>query len=216
MAMMLLSLGVSVLCYAISLDFFLAVGLVILLFVHEIGHVIAARVVGLRTSPPIFIPFLGALVRLKHQPYNAKMAANIAIGGPALGTVSALLCLALYFWTMQHKFLILAYVASMMNLFNLIPSEPMDGGQIVLAISPYLWWGGTVILAIVQWYTRNIIIFVILLFSLWRLVQLQFMGTNSYYYQLSIKQRILVLTWYLGLVVVLSLNLLHIHLLLRL
>ena len=200
---MFLSLVVSLLAYAIPFGIWYAVGLVGLLFAHEFGHVVAARTVGIRATWPIFIPFLGAVVRLRRAPVNAKMAANIAIGGPAMGTMSALLCIVCYLWTDSMLLLVLAYTACVFNLFNLIPCDPLDGSVIGESISAHLWIIGSAIIGCVFFYTYNILILLIFICSLHRLWGGR-NDQNTSYYQLSVRQRIKVLCWYLGLVIVLS------------
>ncbi|WP_199884017.1 site-2 protease family protein [Anaerosinus massiliensis] len=207
---MFISIFISVLCYALPFDVYFAIGFVLLLFAHEFGHIIAAKVVGLRTSPPIFIPFLGAMVHLKRQPVNAKMTANIAIGGPAMGALSALVCIACYFWTDQKLWLTLAYIACILNLFNLIPSEPLDGGKIVVAISPHFWWLGTMMIGLLFFYTYNMLIFIIFLFSLSRVWKINRTNYTETYYQISRKKRWMVFSWYIGLIAVLGIATLYI------
>lgn len=206
---MFLSMVVSVLIYAMPFGIWYAAGFVALLLAHEGGHVLASRVAGIGAGPPLFIPFLGAVVRLKRQPANAKVAANIALGGPALGALSALACLAVYFWTGHLLLLALAYTAALLNLFNLIPCEPLDGGQIAAAISPYAWWGGSVLIGGLFFYTYNALIFVIFLFSLTRLWQVR-AKRQALYYQLSARQRIAVFWQYMALIAVLGLTTLYI------
>lgn len=207
---MFISMLVSILCYALPFDLHFAIGFVLLLFAHEVGHVLASRVVGMHASPPIFIPFLGAVIHLKKQPVNAKMTANIAIGGPAMGALSALICIACYFWTDQRLFLILAYIACILNLFNLIPCEPLDGGKIVVAISPYLCWIGTMIIGGLFFYTYNVLIFIIFVFSLVRLWHLNRIDYTERYYQISTKVRWIVFSWYIGLIAVLGIAVVYI------
>lgn len=201
---MSLSMILSLAVYAVTFGFQFALGFVILLFVHEAGHMLAARVVGVSFSGPLFVPFIGAVINLGKAPVNAKMEANIAIGGPALGTVSALVCLALYFWTDQLVMLILSYTACLLNLFNLIPCNPLDGGRIAGAISPRLWWIGAVALGILSLITHNILILIIFLFSLYRLWREEEEVSQASYFQLTWKQRLNVAWWYFGLVGLLS------------
>ena len=197
---MFLSMAISILLYAVPFGIWYAVGLCVLLLVHEIGHVIAAKVVGIRVSLPIFIPFLGAMIRLNRVPINAKMAANIAIGGPALGSLSALLCIVFYLWTDSNLMLVFAYMGCILNLFNLIPCEPLDGGKIGEAISPYLWWLGSMIIGGMFFYTYNILIFLIFIFSFHKLWNNKEDKEKQNYYKLSIRQRVKVLCWYIGLI----------------
>lgn len=212
---MFLSMAISVLVYALPFGFWFAVGFVVLLFAHEFGHVLASRAVGVSASPPLFIPFLGAMIRLGKKPQNAKMEANIAIGGPAMGALSALLCIAFYFWTDSVLLLVLAYTACILNLFNLIPSDPLDGGKIAAAISPLLWWGGAAVIGALFFYTYNAMIFVIFIFSLRRLWGWRGAERDEAYDQLSAGQRFTVFWRYIGLVAVLGAATLYIGDLLR-
>lgn len=123
-----------------------AVGFIILLFIHEMGHLIAAKIVGLKVTLPLFIPFLGAVIALKEAPRNAWIEAIIGIGGPLLGSVGAFAVACGYFFTGKEIFLVLGYTGMFLNLFNLVPIVPLDGGRIVSAISPWLWVLGLLIM----------------------------------------------------------------------
>jgi len=202
--LMALSMFISIAVYAVAFGLKFAIGFVLLLLVHEYGHVIAAKVVGLRVSSPIFIPFIGAVIGIKDLPLHAKAEASVAIGGPAMGTLSALLCLVVYLWSNHPLLLVLSYTACLLNLFNLIPCDPLDGGRIATAISPRLWWLGSIIMGILFIYTYNVFVFIILMVSLIRLWQNNEGDVPFSYYQLTINQRLAVVLWYLGLVMVLS------------
>ncbi len=205
MAAVSLSMAVSLAVYAVTFGFQFALGFVILLFLHEMGHIIAARVVGVSVSGPMFVPFIGAVINLRKDPVNAKMEANIAIGGPAMGTLSALACLAFYFWTDHLLLLVLAYTACLLNLFNLIPCNPLDGGRIAGAISPHLWWVGVLAMGVLVFFTHNILILIIFLFSLFRLWQGEKSSYQADYFQLTLHQRLTMAWWYFGLLAVLGL-----------
>ncbi|EAX46857.1 peptidase M50 [Thermosinus carboxydivorans Nor1] len=204
-AAMAVSILMSLAVYAYVFGLKFAVGFIILLLVHELGHIIASRVVGLRTGGPMFVPFVGAVISLHKPPQSAKMEANIAIGGPALGTLSALVCLILYLWTDSTLMLALAYTASLLNLFNLIPCAPLDGGRIAAAISPHLWWAGSATLGALAIVTSNFFIFVVFLFSLARLWLGAEDDTGPEYYAMTVRQRLTVAWWYFGLLTVLGL-----------
>jgi len=204
MVMMALSMFISIAVYAVAFGLKFALGFVLLLFAHEYGHLVASRVVGLKVSSPIFIPFVGAVIRIKELPLNVKMEANVAIGGPAMGTLSALFCLAIYFWTNSMLMLVLSYTACLLNLFNLIPCDPLDGGRIAAAISPRLWWLGSMVIGVLFVYTYNVFVLIILVFSLFRLWQGNDIKNNLLYYQLTAGQRLAVGWWYFGLIIVLS------------
>jgi len=92
---MILMIGV----YAMAFGWKWAVGFVLLLLIHELGHVIAAKQVGLPVTAPVFIPFMGAFILLKEMPKNAWVEAKVAIGGPLFGAAGAVLCYAVYVFT---------------------------------------------------------------------------------------------------------------------
>jgi len=131
-----------------------ATGFVLLILVHELGHSLSMKYYGLSASPPIFIPFMGALINLRQPPRNAWEEAVVGIGGPALGTVGAIACHAAYLLTGANILLELAFFGYLLNLFNLLPVPPLDGGRIVAAVSPWIWMPGLAALVwmiIAQW-----------------------------------------------------------------
>ena len=140
---MALSVGV----YALLFGWWYAVGIVLLLLAHEMGHYVAARRLGMNVGLPTFIPFVGAWIELKDQPLSVAQEAQIAFAGPFVGTVAAVGVLA---WALeQHSTLLmaLAYTGFFLNLFNLIPVTPFDGGRIVAILSPKIWFVGVPLLA---------------------------------------------------------------------
>ncbi|MFI5384799.1 MAG: site-2 protease family protein [Fimbriimonadales bacterium] len=136
------SMLLSVLVYAQIFGWKFAVGFVLCILVHEMGHVFMAWRQGLPVSAPIFIPYFGALIMLKQMPRTAWIDAVVGIGGPLFGTLAGLACWGLFSATGNYLFLGLAFVAFFMNLFNLTPMYPLDGGRIVGAISHWLWIAG--------------------------------------------------------------------------
>jgi len=140
------SLLVTLVIYGKLFGWRWAAGVLLLIFIHEMGHLIAARMVGLDVSLPLFIPFFGAAILLREMPRNAWIEAIIGIGGPILGSLGALAVTACYFYTGNNIFLALGYTGCLINLFNLIPIIPLDGGRIVSAVSPWLWIIGICIL----------------------------------------------------------------------
>jgi len=122
------------------------VGFVLLLLLHEMGHALAIRRAGLRAGWPVFIPFFGAMIALKDAPPSRGVEAFIAYGGPLAGTVASLLSAALYLVTGERVFLALAYTGFFLNLFNLIPISPLDGGRIAQAFSRHAWILGGLLL----------------------------------------------------------------------
>src|SRR5881409_280472 len=132
--------------YAQTWGWWYALGFVLLIFVHECGHLLAARRVGLKVGAPVFIPFMGAFIALKEAPRNAWIEAQVGIGGPLLGTIGAVVCYGLYELTGERLLVALAFSGFFLNLFNLAPVGFLDGGRIVTALSPWLWLVGIAII----------------------------------------------------------------------
>ncbi|SPP63845.1 Peptidase M50 [Nitrospira lenta] len=142
----------SVVTYSFVYGWPYAVGLVGLIFCHEMGHFAAAKQRGLEVGAPTFIPFVGAWIQLKAQPMDVETEAYVAMAGPVVGTVAAMGCY--YAANSTHSPLLraLAYAGFMINLFNLIPLSPLDGGRITSIISPKTWWvGAPLIVALFAW-----------------------------------------------------------------
>lgn len=131
------------------------------------GHVFMAWRKGLPVSVPIFIPYFGALIMLKKNPRSAWVDAIIGIGGPLFGTVAGLACWGIFSLTGNYLFLGLAFVAFFMNLFNMTPIYPLDGGRIVSAVSHWIWLIGLVIMIglFVSGLVRNPFIWILILLS---------------------------------------------------
>lgn len=165
----LITMAVSIGAYALIFPWTFAVGFVLLMLVHEMGHVWAAKRAGVPVSAPMFIPFLGALIMLKRNPKDAGTEAYIGIGGPLLGTVGALACYAIGMLTEHPLWYALAYTGFFLNLINLLPIHPLDGGRIVGAVSRWLWIVGVVAGPFLIWKFGNILFFLIWLMFLWEM-----------------------------------------------
>src|SRR5215472_8738808 len=111
----------SVLAYALVFGWRYAVGFVALIFVHEMGHFMAARQRGLDVGAPTFIPFVGAWIALKDEPHDAEMEAYIGVAGPLAVTAGALLCYLVARSQDSSLLLAVSYAGFFLNLFNLIP-----------------------------------------------------------------------------------------------
>nr|WP_166242198.1 site-2 protease family protein [Paenibacillus turpanensis] len=140
----LISMFITIGAYALLFPVAFAVGLVIMIFIHEMGHVLAAKRKGLPVTAPVFIPFLGALIMMKRNPRDAVTEAYIAIGGPVLGTVGAVLSLVLGVLLDSPLLLVIAQVGIFLNLINLLPIHPLDGGRISTAVTRWLWLVGVI------------------------------------------------------------------------
>ena len=184
---MLIAIGT----YAIIYGWRYAVGFVLLLLIHELGHYIAASNRGLPVGLPTFIPFIGAWIELKEQPMDAETEAFVAIAGPILGSAAAFICYLIAKQTGESIFLALAYAGFTLNLFNLIPLSPLDGGRVMSAISPKLWFVGLPILIALFIWKPSPIIILIGLFALPQLITAFQNRANfdSQYYQVASKIR---------------------------
>jgi len=196
--------------YAMTWGWWFAGGFVLLLLIHECGHLVAARRLGLKVGAPVFIPFMGAFIALKDSPRNAWVEAQVGIGGPLLGSVGAGLCLALEQVTGNPLFGALAYSGFFLNLFNLIPIGFLDGGRVVTALSPWLWVVGTAVTGLLLCLRFNFILLLIFIMSLPRLWSL-FRKRDpelARYFEVTPAQRWIMGTLYFGLAAALALGML--------
>lgn len=136
----------SVVAYAFVFGWMYSVGFVLLLLAHEMGHYVAARQRGLDVGVPTFIPFVGAWIEMKQMPHDVETEAYVGFAGPFVGTLAALACYALARIYDSQLLLALSYAGCFLNLFNLIPLSPLDGGRITAIISPRMWLVGVPIL----------------------------------------------------------------------
>lgn len=140
------SMLLSIWLQAFRYGWAMAAGIVLLIFVHECGHAFAGRLRGIRTGAMVFIPFMGAFVTLKRGGHNLGEDAFIGIMGPVFGTIGGVLCVGIYAVTGNLFWLSLAALNFMINLFNLAPVAPLDGGWIVPLFSPKLLAIGAILL----------------------------------------------------------------------
>lgn len=124
------------------------IGIVALIFIHECGHAIAGMSKGIKPGFMLFVPFMGAFVTLSRFGKNLEQDAFIGIMGPVFGTLASLACVALAFLTNSPFFMALAYFGFFINLFNLLPTPPLDGGWIAPLFSPKLLAFGAVLMVI--------------------------------------------------------------------
>jgi Zn-dependent protease len=198
------SMVVSVAAYAWLFGWKFAVGFVLLIFVHEMGHVVALRRMGVAAGAPTFIPFLGAFVSMKSAPRTAWEEAVSGIAGPIAGTIGSLAC----WWYADHThsslFLALAFTGFFLNLFNLIPILPLDGGRTAAALHPAIWALGLVGLLALEIYRPTPLIPIILIIGgleTWRRWKGRNTEASRTYYDLTSQQRQIIAVAYLGLIV---------------
>ncbi|MCP4292918.1 MAG: site-2 protease family protein [bacterium] len=142
----MITMFVSMWAYSTIFGWPYAVGFVLLIVVHELGHGMVMRWLGIPAGAPVFIPFMGAVIAMKGRPRNAYIEALVAFGGPVLGSVAAVFCLVIALITESDFWMSLAFSGFMINLFNLLPVSPLDGGRIVGAFSRKMWIVGFLLL----------------------------------------------------------------------
>jgi Zn-dependent protease len=198
---------VSLAAYSLIWGWKFALGFVLLLFVHEMGHVIQLRREGIAASAPMFIPFMGAVVMAKSLGDDATAEARVGLAGPVLGTLGALALVPVAAATGDDFWYALAFTGLFLNLFNLLPVVPLDGGRAMAALSPWMWFVGLFGMALVAFVYPNPIIFLILLFAIvethrrWK-ARKEGGEEVAAYYRVKPAHRVAVLAVYLGLIIV--------------
>ncbi|HKY01568.1 MAG TPA: site-2 protease family protein [Burkholderiales bacterium] len=206
---------ISIVAYAFVFGWWYAVGFVLLILVHEMGHYIAARKRGLNVGAPTFIPFLGAWIQLKDLPHDAETEAYVGIAGPLAGTLGALFC---YFLARNYDsdlLLALSYAGFFINLFNLIPLSPFDGGRITQILSPRLWLVGVPILGALFLYRPSPMLILIALIAaphVWHAIKFNADAPeNQTYYRVKAEDRWTYGLLYIGLAAYLSVMTYEVH-----
>ena len=199
------SMLVSIGAYTLIWGWQFAVGFVVLLFVHEMGHVIQLRREGIQASAPVFIPFMGAVVWAKQLGNDALAEARVGLAGPVLGSLGALAFLPIAWVTGNNLFRALAFTGFFLNLFNLAPVLPLDGGRAMAAMAPWMWFVGLGVMVGAALAFPNPIIILILLFGAmetWRRWKARRAGgvETQAYYRVSPRNRLLVAAVYVGLI----------------
>jgi Zn-dependent protease len=203
------SMLLSVAAYALIWGWKFAAGFVALLFVHEMGHVIQMRREGVAPSWMLFIPFLGAAVGARSLGGNALAEARIGLAGPILGTLGCAALIPVASATDSDFWHALAFTGFFLNLFNLVPLLPFDGGRAMAAMAPWMWFvgfGGMVAFFIL--FPNPILILFLLLGGMetWRRWRARRSGEegNAAYYRVKPAHRLLVGAVYIGLIAVLA------------
>src|SRR5215204_5434846 len=203
------SMLVSVAAYSLIWGWTFAFGFVLLLLVHELGHVIQLRREGIPASAPMFIPFLGAVVAMKELPEDAAAEARVGLAGPVLGSLGALATLLIYWLTGDDFFKALAFTGFFLNLFNLLPVLPLDGGRAMAALSPRVWFVGFALLIAATIAFPNPVLILILLFGgleTWRRWKQRNTPEGRAFHRVTPATRAAVAVVYLGLAAALALG----------
>ena len=209
------SMLVSIAAYTLIWGFPFAAGFVVLLLVHEMGHVWQLRREGIEASAPMFIPFLGAMIAAKSMGDDAAAEARVGLAGPILGTIGSLIPLGIYFITGDDFWRALAYVGFFLNLFNLLPVLPLDGGRAMAALSPWVWFAGFAgLIAMTIFFPNPILILIVLLggYESWRRFKQRNTPEGRAYHAIPARTRALVAIVYLGLIAALALGVYETHL----
>jgi Zn-dependent protease len=201
------SMIVSIAAYAWLWGLPFAIGFVLLIFVHELGHVIELRRQGVPASAPLFIPFLGAVIGMKQLPDDAWKEARVALAGPILGSVGAAVLWIAGEAADSDLLVALAFVGFFLNLFNLIPLVPLDGGRAAAALHPVFWFVGLLLMVgLVVVAPNPILVLIVILGALDLWQRWRARGEDQDYYRLPTWQRATVGVVYLGLAAVLALS----------
>ena len=201
------SMLVSIVAYQLIFGWAFSVGFVLLLLVHEMGHVIQLRREGIEASAPMFIPFLGAVISAKSLGKDAAAEARVGLAGPVLGTIATLVPLGIWLATGNDLWRALAYIGFLINLFNLIPVVPLDGGRAMAALSPWVWFAGFAgLIAVTILYPNPIMILVLLFGGLesWRRWKARNTQEAKAYHDIPTRTRVLVAVTYLSLAALLA------------
>ena len=131
----ILGLGASLGLYWAAWGWQFAVGVIASIWIHEMGHVLALRAYGIPASAPMFVPGLGAYVRMHRAPRDAREDARIGLAGPVGGLAAALACVGLWMLTGNALFAAVAKFGAWINIFNLVPVWQLDGARAFRALS---------------------------------------------------------------------------------
>jgi Zn-dependent protease len=197
---------VSIAAYAWLWGWQFGVGFVLLLLIHELGHAFQMRREGIPMSAPVFIPLMGAVIMMKSMPKNAAVEARVGLAGPVIGSLACLVPLGLYAATGNNLFRALAFTGFFINLFNLLPVVPLDGGRAMAAISPFMWIIGFAALLVAAVFFPNPIIFIIVFFAgleAWRRFKQRKSPEHRAYHDVSKGTRFAVGAVYVGLALLL-------------
>lgn len=141
-----LSMATMIVFESVRYGWAFGLGFVLLILVHELGHGWAIKRAGLQAGWPVFIPFFGASISLKDRPPSPGVDADISYAGPFYGTAAALACVVLWYLTDNRVFLVLAHTGFFLNLFNLVPMRPLDGGAVAAVVVKGAWVVGALLL----------------------------------------------------------------------
>ncbi|HWT25524.1 MAG TPA: site-2 protease family protein [Solirubrobacteraceae bacterium] len=210
------SMLVSVAAYALIWGWRFAVGFVALLFIHEMGHYVQLRREGVKPSGMLFIPFLGAAVGARSLGGSALAEARVGLAGPIVGSLASAALIPVAEATGDEFWRALAFTGLFLNLFNLLPVVPLDGGRAMAAMAPWMWFlgFGLMVLMVFVW-PNPILILIVLLggmetYRRWKHRKAGLEG-NEAYYRVKPAHRVAVGAVYVGLIALLALGMSATH-----
>jgi Zn-dependent protease len=205
------SMLVSVAAYALIWGWRFAAGFVALLFIHEMGHYIQLRREGVKPSGMLFIPFLGAAVGTRSLGGSALAEARVGLAGPILGSLATAALIPIALSSNDDFWRALAFTGFFLNMFNLLPVVPLDGGRAMAAMAPWMWFVGfgVMVLMLLVW-PNPILLLIVLLggfetYRRWKQRKNPVEG-NAEYYRVKPVHRLLVGGVYVALVVALAIG----------
>ena len=202
---------VSVAAYSLIWGWPFAAGFVVLIFIHEMGHVVALRRHGIKASAPMFIPFMGAVIWARSLGDDALTEAGVGLAGPYFGAAASAVVAIVGLATHSGLLEALGYIGFLLNLFNLLPVVPLDGGRAMAAMAPWMWFVGFGALVTLEFITPNPILLIICLvaaYDLYHRWQKRKSPTmmQTAYYRVTPRNRIIIGAAYLGLIVALAIG----------
>jgi Zn-dependent protease len=200
---------VSVAAYSLFWGWQFAIGFVVLIFIHEMGHVVALRRHGIKASAPMFVPFMGAVIWARSLGDDALTEARVGLAGPYFGAAAAAVVAIVGLATNSGLLEALGYIGFLLNLFNLLPVVPLDGGRAMAAMAPWMWFVGFGALVTLEFITPNPILLIICVvagYDLYHRWQKRRSPTaaQTAYYRVSPRNRIIIGAAYLGLIALLA------------
>jgi Zn-dependent protease len=142
-----------------------AFGLVAAIYVHEMGHVVALQRLGIRATAPMFVPGLGAFVRLKQYPASPREDARVGLAGPIWGTGAVLVFFLAFLLTGWSSLGAIARFSAWLNLFNLLPIWQLDGGRGFRALGRAQRWGIAAVMGAMWLVTQEGLLLLLVIFA---------------------------------------------------
>jgi Zn-dependent protease len=202
---------VSVAAYSLIWGWEFAAGFVVLIFIHEMGHVFALRRHGIKASAPMFVPFMGAVIWARSLGDDALTEARVGLAGPYFGAAASAIVAIVGLATHTGLLEALGYIGFLLNLFNLLPVVPLDGGRAMAAMAPWMWFIGFGALVTLEFIEPNPILLIICLVAAYDLYH-RWQKRNSptmmqtAYYRVAPRSRIVIGAAYLGLIIALAIG----------